>query len=283
MIHVQLRGRQRSSLQQVLSAVRFTILLGFLFGRRVAEASIIAMVSRPYTQRVDHHAAHDVGAFRSSKSWPKKAARKAARRSANTRAGSRRLGTMQASFMAISMAANGVFYDNSNWFLIYTIVAMVAGTLFLMWLGEQISRQRASATASRLIIFIGIVLRFPDVRHADAFVGPARAPNRFLRHRALRSGRARHIVSIIFLYQGQRRVPGFSRRAAWSAARCRRPLDLYSVAPSTTPALFRSSSQSRSLLLPSRRSRGSNRGQGATGTGFMATFQSTRWPPSERS
>ena len=44
--------------------------------------------------------------------------------------------------------------------MLFAIVAMVAGTLFLMWLGEQIS-DKGIGNGVSLIIFIGIVLRFP--------------------------------------------------------------------------------------------------------------------------
>jgi len=70
------------------------------------------------------------------------------------------LATMQGTFMANAMEKYGVFYDHSIWYLLFAIIAMVAGTLFLMWLGEQIS-DKGIGNGVSLIIFIGIVPRFP--------------------------------------------------------------------------------------------------------------------------
>ena len=50
---------------------------------------------------------------------------------------------------------------------------MVAGTLFLMWLGEQIT-DKGIGNGVSLIIFIGIVLRFPTLRRADVLARPAK-------------------------------------------------------------------------------------------------------------
>ena len=89
--------------------------------------------------------------------------------------------------------------------MVYAIVAFVSGTLFLMWLGEQIT-DKGIGNGVSLIIFIGIVLRYPTYVRADVQLGSAR--------RSTTSGSALYlaialvtIVSIIFMYQGQRRIP----------------------------------------------------------------------------
>ena len=115
------------------------------------------------------------------------------------------LASIQATFMAISMERSGVFYDTSVWYLLYAIIAMVGGTLFLMWLGEQIS-DKGIGNGVSLIIFIGIVLRYPQyVRqtYASASQGAESLLNLLL-YIAIAIV---VIVSIVFLYQGQRRVP----------------------------------------------------------------------------
>lgn len=56
---------------------------------------------------------------------------------------------------------NGVFVQSPGWaFRLMTIITLTAGTAFLMWLGEQIT-ERGIGNGISLIIFAGIVARFP--------------------------------------------------------------------------------------------------------------------------
>ena len=107
--------------------------------------------------------------------------------------------------MAISMERSGVFYDTSTWYLLYAIVAMVGGTLFLMWLGEQIS-DKGIGNGVSLIIFIGIVLRYPQYV-TQTFASASQGAESLLNFVLYIAIAIFIIVSIIFLYQGQRRVP----------------------------------------------------------------------------
>jgi len=115
------------------------------------------------------------------------------------------LATVQATFMANAMRASGVFYDSSTWFLLFAITAMVAGTLFLMWLGEQIT-DKGIGNGVSLIIFIGIVLRFPTYI-AQTYSTAANGGESLLNIVLYIVVALIVIVSIVFLYQGQRRVP----------------------------------------------------------------------------
>jgi len=82
---------------------------------------------------------------------------------------------------------------------------MVAGTLFLMWLGEQIS-DKGIGNGVSLIIFIGIVLRFPTYV-SQTFASTSQGGESILNIVLYVVVALIIIVSIIFLYQGQRRVP----------------------------------------------------------------------------
>jgi len=59
----------------------------------------------------------------------------------------------------------GVLDPMSNQAMIYTLIVITAGTVFLMWLGELISEQGIGNGIS-LIIFAGIVSRIPDAVYA---------------------------------------------------------------------------------------------------------------------
>ncbi len=72
------------------------------------------------------------------------------------------LATFQAYGMAIGLEGQtGVVTDPGLFFRLSTVVTLVGGTMFLMWLGEQIT-SRGIGNGSSLIIFAGIVAAFPS-------------------------------------------------------------------------------------------------------------------------
>jgi preprotein translocase subunit SecY len=78
-----------------------------------------------------------------------------------TRYGTVLLGTLQAYGIAVSMeAGQGIVGDPGWFFRISTVVTLLGGTMFLMWLGEQIT-SRGIGNGISLIIFAGIVAALP--------------------------------------------------------------------------------------------------------------------------
>ena len=78
------------------------------------------------------------------------------------------LATLQAVFMTLSLArysasstTGGVFTMSGIGFYVMVILAMVSGTMFLMWLGGLLT-ERGIGNGVSLLIFAGIVLRFPN-------------------------------------------------------------------------------------------------------------------------
>jgi len=205
MIHVQLPNVNQAAWQRVLQSGAFYNLLGFLSGGALQKLSIIAMGITPYINASIIMQLMTV-VLPQLEEMAKKGGEEGRKKiSQYTRWLTIVLGSIQATFMAISMERSGVFYDTSIWYLLYAIVAMVGGTLFLMWLGEQIT-DKGIGNGVSLIIFIGIVLRYPQyVRqtYASASQGAESLLNLLL-YVAIA---ILVIVSIVFLYQGQRRVP----------------------------------------------------------------------------
>jgi preprotein translocase subunit SecY len=77
-----------------------------------------------------------------------------------TRYGTVILATFQAYALAASIEA-GDLATNPGWFFrISTVITLVGGTMFLMWLGEQITA-RGIGNGISLIIFVGIVAELP--------------------------------------------------------------------------------------------------------------------------
>lgn len=78
-----------------------------------------------------------------------------------TRYGTVLLGTMQAYGISVGLeSGNGIVADPGWFFRISTVVTLVGGTMFLMWLGEQITA-RGIGNGISLIIFSGIVAALP--------------------------------------------------------------------------------------------------------------------------
>jgi len=78
-----------------------------------------------------------------------------------TRYGTVLLGTIQGYGLAVGLESSANLVINPGvFFKISTVTTIVAGTIFLMWLGEQIT-QRGIGNGISLIIFSGIVAEIP--------------------------------------------------------------------------------------------------------------------------
>ena len=78
-----------------------------------------------------------------------------------TRYGTVLLATVQGYGVAVGLENSGtVVIDSAGYFKLTTVITLVAGTIFLMWLGEQIT-QRGIGNGISLIIFSGIVAEIP--------------------------------------------------------------------------------------------------------------------------
>ncbi len=64
--------------------------------------------------------------------------------------------------VGLETMAEGAFIQNPGWsFRLLTVITLTSGTAFIMWLGEQIT-ERGIGNGISLIIFAGIVARFPN-------------------------------------------------------------------------------------------------------------------------
>ncbi|MBC56199.1 MAG: preprotein translocase subunit SecY [Confluentimicrobium sp.] len=77
-----------------------------------------------------------------------------------TRYGTVFLATFQAYGLAVSLEAGGLVTDPGWFFRAATVITLVGGTMFLMWLGEQITA-RGVGNGISLIIFVGIIAEVP--------------------------------------------------------------------------------------------------------------------------
>ncbi|HEY9284166.1 MAG TPA: preprotein translocase subunit SecY [Pyrinomonadaceae bacterium] len=115
------------------------------------------------------------------------------------------LAVFQTTIVARWLAANGVGEDTWS-FLITTVVTLTTGTVFVMWLGEQIT-ERGIGNGISLLIFAGIIIGLPSgvrqvflkLRSGDAF--------EVLGVIALVAVLVLLIAFIVFVEQARRKVP----------------------------------------------------------------------------
>ncbi|MEK0164555.1 preprotein translocase subunit SecY [Phaeobacter sp. JH20_36] len=77
-----------------------------------------------------------------------------------TRYGTVLLATAQAYGLAVSLESGDLATDPGLYFRLACMITLVGGTMFLMWLGEQIT-QRGIGNGISLIIFVGIIAEVP--------------------------------------------------------------------------------------------------------------------------
>ena len=77
-----------------------------------------------------------------------------------TRYGTLGLATLQAGGVAVALQSQGIALYSGSGFVFSTIITLVTGTMFLMWLGEQIS-EKGIGNGISIIIFISIVSGLP--------------------------------------------------------------------------------------------------------------------------
>ena len=205
MIHVQIPDVDQSRWNTLLQGGAFYNLLGFLSGGALQKLSVIAMGITPYINASIIMQLMTV-VLPQLEELAKKGGEEGRKKIGRyTRWLTIVLAAAQAFFMANLMRQQGVFIDHSIWFELYAVVSMVAGTLFLMWLGEQIT-DKGIGNGVSLIIFIGIVLRYPQYV-AQTYTSTTKGGESLVNLLVYIAIALVVIVSIVFLYQGQRRIP----------------------------------------------------------------------------
>jgi len=205
MIHVQLPNVNQAAWNSLIQSGAFYQFLGFLSGGALQHLSIIAMGITPYINASIIMQLMTV-VIPQLEEMAKKGGEEGRKTiSRYTRYLTIVLGTIQATSMSIAMSRGGVFYDHSWQFIVYAVIAFVSGTMFLMWLGEQIT-DKGIGNGVSLIIFVGIVLRFPTQVSQTFSLANKGNVNWFGLFLWVAIALVT-IVSIVFMYQGQRRIP----------------------------------------------------------------------------
>ena len=177
------------------------------------------------------------------------------------------LAVFQAYGIAIGLEGRPGIVSDPGWlFRISTVLTLTGGTMFLVWLGEQIT-SRGVGNGSSLIIFSGIVARLPQAIIELFELG---------RQGSISSGLVLAVMVmvvavvafIVFMERAQRRVPiTYPRRQVgnkmYEGQSSFLPLKLNTAG--VIPPIFASSL----LLLPAT---AANFAQGSTGSGVLSTI-----------
>lgn len=122
-----------------------------------------------------------------------------------TRLGTVALTAVQGTFVAIALERFDMAHDPGLMFRFTTVVGLVAGTIFLMWLGEQIT-ERGIGNGISIIIFASIVAGLPQaiaeigLQVGNGAINPLTAM-------MILAGSLALIAGVVFVERGQRRVP----------------------------------------------------------------------------
>ncbi len=121
-----------------------------------------------------------------------------------TRYGTVLLTAVQGYGLAATLEGQGLVIDPGMFFRLSTVITLVGGTMFLMWLGEQITA-RGVGNGISLIIYAGIVALLPSGIGQALSLGEqgALSPGGIV---LILAGAVALIFAIVFVERGQRRI-----------------------------------------------------------------------------
>ena len=121
-----------------------------------------------------------------------------------TRIGTLFLAAVQALGMAKLLASKGVALNPSLSFYFIAVMCLVAGTMFLMWLGEQMT-ERGVGNGISLIIFAGIIAGLPSAV-ANTFTQVKQGQMSIISLFLILAAILLIIAFVVFMERGQRRI-----------------------------------------------------------------------------
>lgn len=121
-----------------------------------------------------------------------------------TRYGTVLLATVQSFGMAVGLANQGVAFTADASFYFVAVVTLVAGAVFLMWLGEQVT-ERGIGNGISILIFAGIVAGLPGAI-GQSFESARQGDLNILALLAIAVLAVATVGFVVFMERGQRRI-----------------------------------------------------------------------------
>ncbi|WP_432696846.1 preprotein translocase subunit SecY [Marinobacterium sp. YM272] len=114
------------------------------------------------------------------------------------------LATVQSLGMAVGLANQGVAFSASISFYFVAVVTLVAGAVFLMWLGEQVT-EKGIGNGISILIFAGIVAGLPSAI-GQSFEAARQGDLNILALLAIAVMAVATVGFVVFMERGQRRI-----------------------------------------------------------------------------
>ena len=209
-VYVQVPYVNIAAWQQMIANGQFLQFIGFLSGGALQNFSVIAMGITPYINASIIMQLLTV-VFPEVKELMQHGGEEGRKRVGLwTRWLTVILAIIQATTMVLALNRNGIFETAALpipvWmYLTLVVLTLTAGTIWLMWLGEQIT-DKGIGNGVSLIIFVGIILRYPRYFSQTAAL-TAKGGIEVWGLVVFALIAVLSLISIVFLYQGQRRVP----------------------------------------------------------------------------
>ena len=124
-----------------------------------------------------------------------------------TRYGTLLLGLFQALGIAVALETQpGLVIDPGFFFRSVCVISLVTGTMFLMWLGEQIT-ERGIGNGISMLLFAGILARFPTMMGTLVELTKENPQRYFFESLAVLVIFIAMITFIVFMNNSERRIP----------------------------------------------------------------------------
>jgi len=205
MVYVQIPYVNLPAWQSILASGQFLNFLGFLSGGALQHFSVIAMGITPYINASIIMQLMTI-VFPQLKEMMQHGGEEGRKQvGLYTRWLTVALAIAQATAMVAMLNRAHVFMRDDLFYLVAVVLTLTAGTIWLMWLGEQIT-DKGIGNGVSLIIFVGIILRYP-VYFAQTLALGQKGGLNILSLVIFGLIAVVSLISIIFMYQGQRRVP----------------------------------------------------------------------------
>jgi len=121
-----------------------------------------------------------------------------------TRYGTVLLALVQSASMAVGLASQGISFSNGIEFYAVAVVTLVAGTVFLMWLGEQVT-EKGIGNGISILIFAGIVAGLPSAL-GRSFESARQGDINILALLLIGILAIATVAFVVFIERGQRRI-----------------------------------------------------------------------------
>lgn len=159
-IHIPVPGVDVSKIEMLFQSGSLFGMLDLFSGGALSKFSLFAMSITPYINASIIMQLMTI-AVPTLEQWQKEGAEGRKKINQITRYGTVLLAFVQGFAMAMGLQAEGALLKPGIGSVLMIALTLTAGTVFLMWLGEQIT-DKGIGNGISLIIFCGIVARFPD-------------------------------------------------------------------------------------------------------------------------